>query len=1776
MTNRRTPVLYAFWLFTVILIMLIFRPLSADYVNYQSAPNSIENENEVQGNLESDFTRTMPIATIYVDENIVNINLHKQPESVAYGELLVDSDVHPGMKLDTENPTSESYGWLYFDFKAGESMPYGTGSTGANFALFSGPVVRYTIPDAGEIYNPETGDWDKLDVLITYSNMMISLPTNLNTTNYNRINRLNILDTNYVYPTFSGTGIGTNNNHRAGLKFEVNVQIRDKDGNLVDGTFYFPMLDIDVDRSSQNGFTYLYEAAANKNYSEQVELLGNFDGRIWIPGGNFDKSQDVDDELNRPYLSQIGSPNGNLVVYPGTPYKDVHGNPPRKDDDFYTGFMTLGNNSAGGINFRFWSTAAGTDGCKSYIMSGRSKINLKVAASTNIGGSIATTTTGNHSGDLISGTLIPTDGIMYPKIISPATGQTVKYTMVPEPGYRIKDVYISDVDTDIMQKVVAGTVSPIDRSTDPFFSVDTKGTGVYSFENLTTDKSIHVEWEPTDLKVTKAISETEDAETDTFTFDIRVWDPAPEMVKWKVNAWEESTELLYSFNVLDASELEYGQEYLLYESSSQRFVGWDKDAYSWVSQPQDAYSSTTNFEVSDKYIWTLEDSGTGSIATDAYIKNKDADAYLTYSEQSYYTEGRPMYVENEGFYQTTSRSVVWKNDALNVIAQSDSERRMKFATYTTTPQIVKTYFDLSSAGDYTEVDGEPGVYVITLPKGQTPDVSSVIPAGYLYSAEPIAAPEYDITAAMTAKGLVPVAGTTDTFRFTLTNDQTLDLEQVIPFGWSYTVTEISSPRIGTLEGWKLKNVTDNASAAAFDGEEAVTFTNERNLYDLTVKKETVDNETGTFPFRIKVWRTLDVTENEYQRIGELGSREDDVKRLSFSVGDKAVIVNGYTFEANSKNELIMDGCSHTYPTVANDLTYTSDAEIPQDWLEAMRVLFFDIMYGPLTSAGTVVNTDGYYNGAGNVSAGESSYAPCLFELHTWEEQESTVLPSHLYHSDDHAAAYVPVPKTTTQTVYFDLSSLFGAPVEEGVYAFTLDNGGTVTIPDIPEGYQYEITENVPENWRLNSSVNSSGSISADTTATFTDENLLRNVTLKKNWSDDSDSHRTRPEDLSGFIKYQETGQPEVTADTGTEGWTKDGDTWTRVFAIPKNAAVTDWGEAAVPAGYDFTKVPNDGTSAVYEITNALRTFELTVNKNTVEDKTGSFIFKLKISRKVGGTTVTPDLTGVQGLRKLADGEYLFSLSNGGSLTIPDIPYGYSYEVLEQTPLGWTLQSVDGDESKAGASGSFITDGTYEHTFLNRKDETEITVVKNTTERDGTFKFKARVIPAPTVPGKLGKLSLTDDGTERYHYLSVSPVITALKRVNGIFLFQIPEEFSVWINTDVTGALPESSGAYAPSVHTFAIGQKVTAGNDPSGAGWLDTLPYSAASEAETINGRQLYKLDKNLYHYRLSDPGMLPNPEIWEISPSQGEHAFMSSAPAVVEPGDIAVILQTDYELLDSFSLYASADLSTVDWDGGETVDLYVVQNPIEYEFSITTTGGTGSYTIPEVPFGTYEIWEEVEGRWMLVSIDGDGTNRDRAAGTISTTEPLTHTFLDTPFFDLTVSKSVAGPLASRDQYFSVTISLSDILTEGDLPLTYGGGASTVLEDTPYNSFNGASNPSVLTVTDGTGEVTVWLRHGENVSVSLPNGSKYNITELASGHTASHTITAGGTASGPVSEVSTGEQTLSDETAVAFTNTLDQAPPTGVFDSISSVFWILLAAFALAILPAASRKIFNR
>ena len=84
------------------------------------------------------------------------------------------------------------------------------------------------------------------------------------------------------------------------------------------------------------------------------------------------------------------------------------------------------------------------------------------------------------------------------------------------------------------------------------------------------------------------------------------------------------------------------------------------------------------------------------------------------------------------------------------------------------------------------------------------------------------------------------------------------------------------------------------------------------------------------------------------------------------------------------------------------------------------------------------------------------------------------------------------------------------------------------------------------------------------------------------------------------------------------------------------------------------------------------------------------------------------------------------------------------------------------------------------------------------------------------------------------------------------------------------------------------------------------------------------------------------------------------------------------------------------------------------------------------------------------------------------------------------------------------------------------------------------------------------LKHEGTISLSIPAGMTYTITETDSGYETSYQIGTGAFTTG----YSTGKRTLDEDTTVTFQNEREVAPPTGLRDNVIPFSMMLLTAAA--------------
>ena len=138
---------------------------------------------------------------------------------------------------------------------------------------------------------------------------------------------------------------------------------------------------------------------------------------------------------------------------------------------------------------------------------------------------------------------------------------------------------------------------------------------------------------------------------------------------------------------------------------------------------------------------------------------------------------------------------------------------------------------------------------------------------------------------------------------------------------------------------------------------------------------------------------------------------------------------------------------------------------------------------------------------------------------------------------------------------------------------------------------------------------------------------------------------------------------------------------------------------------------------------------LTIRKETTSDKSGSFDFRIKVWQ-TDDTTTLLDLSALF-CQPNSQGYYSFTLPNNENIGI-QIPYGYSYEVYENTQVGWRLKNINGDEEKTKATGSIVSSNDdITETFLNELVTFDLTIKKivtgNMGDLDKKFDFTVKII-----------------------------------------------------------------------------------------------------------------------------------------------------------------------------------------------------------------------------------------------------------------------------------------------------------------------------------------------------------------------------------------------------------------------------------------------------------------
>ena len=1176
---------------------------NVSYMNSSGNAVAITDNRIIQGPTENDFTASMPLAEIFIDDSIVNMSLWKNDALNGTGviaELLVNSTQNGGKyKAFTLNTNTSStspsspgsasvpgvnlttgYGALYYDFSKrylnNTQNLNVTGTNINNYELFSGDIVRYTLKNMAVKYDSATKQYKNYDVVITYSDVLITVCNNSGTAvvNQSSLNsnsgKLTIFDTNLVYPFFTGSSVS----HRAGITYKTNVKVVDPDTKaVIPGSYYFPMVDIDVSRNTIAGMANLYQASSTMRYSEQVALLSNYgrptesgiwEQKVWIPGGTWSASPVPPSsvtEQNRPYISMIDTQTvdsqSNVLMF----------RPDRGGDNntFYSGFLTLANNTDGGINIRGWGSATPGGGMESYVLTGSRPVNYRLAASSGVGGTIYTTNMGNHQGDLSVGDKVGTSDTYSPYLIANTLGQAVTYTMTPQPGYKLKKVYTKKGDIDVMEDFQNGTAA---ENT----NLRNIGNGIYAYDftEIDSDNSLHVEWEPSKLKVKKQLSNST-ATNENFTFKMKVWGSTHSDYDIKsaleAQGCTQVSENTYEFTVKGNNEKEF---------SGVIPFGW-------------------NYEITEvaKNGWELDSSSSNTTVSDF-----DGDETVTFTNsKSIYdlTVNKETVNDVQGEFEFDVK--VWKDPG------------EAYAVFDSSTGVLKIFRD------------EPEKYT----NGQTEGNKT-------YYTE-----------------LEDITGDTNPKWY----DKRSSVTKVI-------IEDTFKPKTAYHMFYQMTNLTEIEGIENLNTSECTNmymmFTGCSNLTELDVSHFDTSNVTNmAYMFQgcnslteldVSHFNTSKVTSMNYmfrscENLTELDVSHFDtssVTRMSsmflYCYNLETLDVSHFDTSKVTNMSSMFYGCYNLTATLnimkmpSNYYTMCRDAAKNSGKLTLKYI-------DPVTSAN--IDTLVAEKRDGNVVNGGWG----IFRMPT--------------------PPIKPEGNLETTIQYLDLSQYGGVSNGDNSYRFTVSNGNSFTIPDIPKGYKYEITEVAKDCWTNVSKTNDTGTISSDTLSEWVNKkndvslNILKNV--KGNLGDKTKKFAFE------LASDRELTIPGINPTSVTEEKYRGSCSIHAVNGVYTMTSLVD--------GYPgYIKLSKEGETTY---TNIDSTWELeqtifnNVAQATIADKKVTFrltdgrVFRFGFPNLYEGSTVTAN-----NFRELVTTyTYKFNLADDETLSVSDVPYGTNVTVNEK-------------------------------------------------------------------------------------------------------------------------------------------------------------------------------------------------------------------------------------------------------------------------------------------------------------------------------------------------------------------------------------------------------------------------------------------------------------------------------------------------------------------------------
>ena len=571
--------------------------------------------------------------------------------------------------------------------------------------------------------------------------------------------------------------------------------------------------------------------------------------------------------------------------------------------------------------------------------------------------------------------------------------------------------------------------------------------------------------------------------------------------------------------------------------------------------------------------------------------------------------------------------------------------------------------------------------------------------------------------------------------FKLTGGQTITIKG-IPDGTTYAVTEDNY----TADGYTVAKTGDEG-AIDKDTLATATFTNTRNVGNLTVTKKTAGNglEKG-YPNTLE---TYTITVNFIAPTGVT------LTGTSTQGGQSGVVLATQDFELAANESVVFTG-------LPAGTTYTiSEADYTNLGYEEVQ----------LTSTGTVTSgttADGLKYITGTIPGEEganSVTATVTNERNTGSLSVEKIVKGTGAQTEKVFTFTLQLTNTgvTLEGTYPADINGTDTPVAvdaSGKATLNLKGGETITINGIPDGTTYEVTETVPtaDGYTVDKTVEKGNITNGQTAeATFTNTRNVGGLTVtKKTVGNGLDEPSVRKEfditvtlapktgvDLVGTVNgVALPADGTITKGVWTKTFTLEADESVTFAGLPEGTAYTVSEEDYTAQGFITTITPQTGTIEVEDgateaptvdvtVTNTRNVGGLTIAKivtGTGSSASDTFTFRLELENDAvnvdGEYTMTYSGVEQPDLLTVTDGEAEITLHGGQTALIEGIPVNTDYTVTELTVAEADAETGEADENgyvlttDNGLTGTITsTEDAYQASFTNDRKVGDLTVTK---------------------------------------------------------------------------------------------------------------------------------------------------------------------------------------------------------------------------------------------------------------------------------------------------------------------------------------------------------------------------------------------------------------------------------------------------------------------------------